>query len=320
MKPYTLKVRGGGVEVDSRGKKAGKGVLIQENLASTLAVSQDQYLFAVENHPADSRCDIDDSGTVQTLTGRMGTGGNNTPMVMYSKSTRARSSEDATIWKASQVTNTLNTFDVGETRTNEVVAYCAGNGQADQLQLYDKVNTLDCMHDQKMMVIGIDRAAYNQGVNAHYEPQYDDNLSSTVVAKGPAAVAYGVDCRNALESETSGALQHDSYKSLNSNNVCRQGYIVRRLTPLEWSRLQGFPDGWGDISHKDTLTDEEYDFWSAIHPGTREQVLRWYNKLHTDSAEYKMWGNGIALPCALYVFEGIEKELRLAHETPDSHL
>jgi hypothetical protein len=38
---------------------------------------------------------------------------------------------------------------------------------------------------------------------------------------------------------------------------------------------------------------------------TEKQILVWYNKLHNDGAEYKMWGNGIALPCALYVMEGI---------------
>ena len=38
-----------------------------------------------------------------------------------------------------------------------------------------------------------------------------------------------------------------------------------------------------------------------------KQMLTWYNKLHTDSAEYKMWGNGIALPCALFVMQGIEE-------------
>ena len=38
-------------------------------------------------------------------------------------------------------------------------------------------------------------------------------------------------------------------------------------------------------------------------------MLAWYNKLHTDSAEYKMWGNGIALPCALYVMQGIQTVL-----------
>ena len=43
---------------------------------------------------------------------------------------------------------------------------------------------------------------------------------------------------------------------------------------------------------------------------TKEQLLKWYNGLYTDSAEYKMWGNGIALPTALYVMQGIEEALR----------
>ena len=42
---------------------------------------------------------------------------------------------------------------------------------------------------------------------------------------------------------------------------------------------------------------------------TKPQMVKWYNKLHTDSSEYKMWGNGIALPCALYVLEGIAEVL-----------
>ena len=67
--------------MDSYGKKAGKGALIQEELAGTLGVFQDQYLFVLENHPNDSRVTIDDSGTVQTLTSRMGTGGGNVPMI-----------------------------------------------------------------------------------------------------------------------------------------------------------------------------------------------------------------------------------------------
>lgn len=94
-------------------------------------------------------------------------------------------------------------------------------------------------------------------------------------------------------------------------------YIVRRLTPLECCRLQGFPDGWAEIDPKEDFTDEEYEFWLNVRKTfaeingkqtkewTKDQMLTWYNKLHTDSAEYKMWGNGIALPCALYVMQGI---------------
>lgn len=94
-------------------------------------------------------------------------------------------------------------------------------------------------------------------------------------------------------------------------------YIVRRLTPTECARLQGFPDTWGEIERKGEIEDDEYSFWLGVrntHAAingkvaknyTEAQMLAWYNKLHTDSAEYKMWGNGIALPTALYVMQGI---------------
>lgn len=97
-------------------------------------------------------------------------------------------------------------------------------------------------------------------------------------------------------------------------------YIVRRLTPTECARLQGFPDLWGHLDKKESFTDEEYKFWlevrntyarinnKAVKDYTKAQILTWYNKLHTDSAEYKMWGNGIALPNALYVMQGIAAE------------
>ena len=99
-----------------------------------------------------------------------------------------------------------------------------------------------------------------------------------------------------------------------------QEYIVRRLTPRECQRLQGFPDGYGIPDHKEDLTEEEYLFWldvrntwaeingKATKEYTKEQMLKWYNNLHTDSAEYKMWGNGIALPNALYVMQGIAEQ------------
>lgn len=100
-------------------------------------------------------------------------------------------------------------------------------------------------------------------------------------------------------------------------------YVVRRLSTTECARLQGLPDCWATPLSKETMTDEEAEFWenvrktaSAIN-GTRyrpyakrEQLVRWYNRLHTDSAEYKLYGNGIALPCAAFVLRGIAKALR----------
>ena len=60
-------------------------------------------------------------------------------------------------------------------------------------------------------------------------------------------------------------------------------YVLRRLTPMECARLQGFPDWWTDGADG------------------------------SDSAIYKMWGNGIALPCAADVLGRIAKELGCEH-------
>ena len=91
-----------------------------------------------------------------------------------------------------------------------------------------------------------------------------------------------------------------SYGGGSENLVCetiKTRYIVRRLTPTECARLQGFPDKWGHPDKKETLTDDEYRFWlevrnthaaingKAVKEYTKAQMLTWYNKLHSDSAE-----------------------------------
>lgn len=110
-----------------------------------------------------------------------------------------------------------------------------------------------------------------------------------------------------------------------SENIVVKNYIVRRLTPTECARLQGFPSWRGIVNPVENLTDEDYAFWldvrntyaeingKATKEYTREQMLAWYNKLHSDSAEYKMWGNGIALPNALYVMQGIAEVVGVHH-------
>lgn len=110
-----------------------------------------------------------------------------------------------------------------------------------------------------------------------------------------------------------------------SENIVVKKYIVRRLTPTECARLQGFPSWWGIVNPVENLTDEDYAFWldvrntyaeingKATKEYTREQMLAWYNELHSDSAEYKMWGNGIALPNALYVMQGIAEVVGVHH-------
>ncbi len=179
--------------------------------------------------------------------------------------------------------------------------------------------------DPTVVCYALDRAYFNQGANALYTPQfYEDGTVPTLVAKGPGAVAHGVDCRNATEyPELNGTLQAKDNGGFNYNNnqIVRIRYIVRRLTPTECARLQGFADEWGHIDPKSDFSDEDYRFWlnvrnthaaingKATKEYTKAQMLTWYSKLHTDSSEYKMWGNGIALPTALYVMQGIAERM-----------
>lgn len=179
---------------------------------------------------------------------------------------------------------------------------------------------------QAPQVVAFDRAAFNQGQNALYSPQfYTDGTEPTLVAKGPSGVCTwdGGQTVGTLTANNAGGNQRMPDKdNFNAVIECRNTrYIVRRLTPTECARLQGFPDTWGHPTPKEALTDEEYRFWldvrnthaaingKQVKDYSKEQILTWYNKLHTDSSEYKMWGNGIALPPALYCMQGIVEAL-----------
>ena len=169
-------------------------------------------------------------------------------------------------------------------------------------------------------VIAFDRAAFNQGQNAKYDFEVSDSgVNSTLVARGPSGVAYGTDVGwlNSCEDQSPTLLARQYKDPHLVSYTDDTHYIVRRLTPTECARLQGFADWWGIVEQKDSLTDEEYQFWlevrnthaaingKKVQDYTEKQMLTWYNKLWTDSSEYKMWGNGIALPTALYCMQGI---------------
>lgn len=272
------------------------------NVSSTLGVNCDRStgrngvivrvdkksygVISIENHPADSRVNIDESGKVQTLTSRMGTGGGNVPMIMEA---------------------------VGIDCYNRAVTG-------------DKAKSLTsgATDSDHVPCVAIDRAAFNQGINANVIHGIDENgVAFTCVAKGPGAVAYekpvicvqgniadrgeSVNCNGSGWSEDKAYTLNTVDKHvvvyngeiitspLNKSNpqigdACHTlstdsrnyvvyknpQYIVRRLTPLECERLQGFPDGWTDIG--------EY----IDSNGKKKQS--------SDSARYKALGNSIALP------------------------
>ena len=117
-----------------------------------------------------------------------------------------------------------------------------------------------------------------------------------------------------VEEGTSPTIMARDYKDPTA--VCMgYGYTVRRLTPIECARLQGFPDNWCADLGTEKPTDEELYFWHKVFKTYSEatgckmksdrQIAKWLRNPHSDSAEYKMWGNGVALPCVYFVLSGI---------------
>lgn len=122
-----------------------------------------------------------------------------------------------------------------------------------------------------------------------------------------------------VEKEVSPTLMARDFKDPTSIAPVPQevSYTVRRLTPTECARLQGFPDDWcHDLGTADP-TEEEIAFWTDVFetyrrlvthtkkPKTEKQIRKWLADPYSDAAEYKLWGNGVALPCVYFVLSGI---------------
>ena len=156
---------------------------------------------------------------------------------------------------------------------------------------------------------GIDRAAYNQGANAAYKPAITEELQPTLVAKG---------CGCPVDTSAAGR-STDRGGSRDPGAVAKPecGYSVRRLTPMECARLQGFPDWWCKNLGTEDPTEEELRFWTDVFethrrlsgntakPKTEKQIRKWLRDPYSDSAEYRLWGNGVAAPCVFFVLSGI---------------
>ena len=175
------------------------------------------------------------------------------------------------------------------------------------------------------MAYGIDRAAFNQGQNAKYSFTVEQEVQPTMVAKGPGAVAAPTYSSSKAsfftnaEKELANTLVATDYKDppmINDTDDNSQ-YIVRRLTPTECARLQGFPDWWCTDLETENPTDEEIKYWQkvfdeynkavgkSVKPKSENQIIKWLKKPHSDSAEYKLWGNGVCLNIVEFVLAGI---------------
>ena len=365
----------------------------EEECSPTLRAGVVPAAVALENHPTDSRVKLSEDGNVQTLTSRMGTGGNNVPLVMKirsgcegggkgaliqeNKSATLSCNNDQTLFEpraygiCSKDSNAMKSdnphsgiYEAETARTLDgnggnpscnqggiaVVAFtqnqrdevrdlgdrsavvCANVGTKQQTYVLqgsmigreDKngpqgdginedvsftLNTVDRhavyamttgsftqvekgtsptimardYKDPTAVCYGIGRDTFNQGQNAKFALTFEKELQPTLVAKGPGAI--------------------------------QSGYTVRRLTPTECARLQGFPDNWCADLGTEKPSDEEMYFWHKVFKTYAEvtgckmksdkQVAKWLKDPYSDSAEYKMWGNGVALPCVWFVLCGI---------------
>lgn len=255
--------------------------------------------FMFDWHSQDSRA----AGPLEvanTVTAQYGTGGGNTPIVVHRKC----------LCRASDNTN-------AEVVENMAMALKACNVPI----LAAEVEKCICIQGSM-----IGRADTNgpQGSGLNNEVSFTLNT----IDRHAVAYTFGKTSRPHFKDDAPTYRQLDTANTVNTfdtgesraNELAVQGvpphYIVRRFMPIECGRLQGFPDGWGEIEQLPAdMPEEAAAFWRSVYAtdcaikGKRAQksilervdkLAAWHNSLHTDSAEYKMWGNGMALPNALF--------------------
>lgn len=305
--PYTLKIRSGC-------EGGGKGALVQKDKSATLATNNDQYLF----QPI----------IVDSIGGKAETAwhGDTAPCL---KATHYKNPPCITVSAGFCPEESAKTRGVGYAEEQSptlragavpaVVYDARGNGDG------QTVSTITGEHNNRVtdytcLVVEPAVRCYDIGEARLRTPSEYIEKTPTLTARcgtggnNVPGVVYCLQGNGIDRADTAGC----NGKGWRENECYTLNTIdVRRLTPIECARLQGFPDLWGHLDKKESFADEEYKFWlevrntyarinnKTVKDYTKVQMLTWYNKLHTDSAEYKMWGNGIALPNALYVMQGI---------------
>lgn len=289
-------------------KGGGKGALVQDNKSATLGCNNDQTLFIPKVYGICSKqshamlSDNPKSGFYEAGTSRC----------------LDRSGGNPSCSQSGMAVVALQGSMIGRTDKNGP----QGSGVNEDVSF-----TLDAA-DRHAVAYGIDRAAYNMGKNAKFGITIEEELEPTVVAKGPGSVAYCMTTGSYIQAlkEQSPTLLSRDYKDPPVVNETEPEYIVRRLTPTECARLQGFPDWWCAGLETNEPTETDIKFWTEVfethrtvmgtssRPKTRNQIIKWLKNPHSDSAEYKMWGNGVALPNVCFVLSGIV----WAAENPDN--
>ena len=264
----TLRANGGDIGGGSENLIASRmvafGEYVNDDTASAMKARDykdaTDLVSVYETHPADSR--VRDMGEVcQTVTSRWGTGGGNVPLVQraFRKSRRAQSVEDHESWVEDGKANTINLFDQGDIRTTHAIVALqdvSGRDKAQNGKGWSEENvsyTLD--------------AAATQGVMAYSirEDAIANNFSATPLEVTPALQAL-----------------RPSVQSHHAQTFLAQSVGVRRLTPIECERLQGFGDNYTNVP------------WRKAEESP-------------DSQRYKALGNSMAVPCMVWIGKRINE-------------
>lgn len=329
--PKTLKIRSG---CDG----GGKGALVQDNKSATLSCNNDQTVFVPQAYGICSKdsnsmkSDNPNSGFYKAETSRTIDTSNQSPcknqggiaVVSIQGSMIGRKDENGPQGDGinEDVSFTLNATD------KHAVAYGIDRAAFNQGQNAKYSFAVETEKQPTMVAKGPGAVAtptYSSS-KASFFTKVQEEKANTLVAtdyKDPPIVndnsSYGFYPQMKAEcvtftKEKSGCIVNGTNPGF-QNGVLESSYIVRRLTPTECARLQGFPDWWCSNLETENPTSEELAFWRGVFKtyaeinGTKvkydKQIIKWLKNPHSDSAEYKMWGNGVALPCVCFVLSRI---------------
>lgn len=300
---------------------------VSPTLTTKMGTGGNNVPIVLENHPQDSRVTIAEDGNVPTLTSRMGTGGGNVPMIMN----EVRAVDQRNLSLGNDKSETLHGSGHGSS-VGTIIEPMALHITQDPTVFEGKTPCLTQGNPKTgQATVGVaipiaDKATRYKGGGS---TRNNDGSANGLGIGEPGAPAntltaadrHGVACfaQQAIgeyeESEKDSCLKRRDYKD--STDLILWEYIIRRLTPLECCRLQGFPDNWAEELGITEPTQEDIDHWREVFrtqmeamgeskkEKTDNQICKWLKDPESDSAKYKMWGNGIALPCAMFVMEGI---------------
>ena len=316
--------------------QGGERIDILKERTATLRAEAHHPPCVLENHPADSRLQISESGKVQTLTSRCGTGGGNVPLLMDTPKTlkircgKAGGGKGSLIQENKSATLSCNNdqtvfqpkaYGISSFSSNAMLSGNPHSGiyEADTARTLDTSDQSPAKNQGGIAVLEsyalqgsmIGRSDQNgpQGGGVNKEVAFTLNATDH-----HAVYAASTGNFSSAFRETTPTLLARDHKD---PSIVSSGYAVRRLTPQECARLQGFPDQWCSDLASENPTEEEIDRWAAIfeeyrkavkpesRPKSRKMVQKWLEDPYSDSAAYKMWGNGICSSIAFFVLSGI---------------